>query len=273
MAQGEGLAGCALTHEANRRLLDTFEGFIRRYSTDVDELLRHLETRVEPVGFKQLRSACSSQPRIFDASDLQRVAAYADFAREVLLQHQPLPLEVRIEGWKAYCLCPPEFSLLGSVVGRPLLWVHDEDWAAARFRDGGKDLGLCGQAMGCSKFVTPCESIPTSKGAALDALGLRGYAAFDKPGTLYVVSAAPSPAILAQANPLVPLLYKVGSAADRAAASPESWATGLHFQEGAAPGFTSGLRAELVVRTFRVAAASAAGLALAGVTCAALADD
>ena len=237
-AQKEELVDCALTCEANKRLLETYEGFVRRYNTEVGELLRLLEARVEPEGFKQLRRACTSQPCIFDAGDLQRVAAYADFVSEVLMQHQPLPLEVRIEGWKAYCLIPPEFSLLGSVVGRPLLWVHDEDWAVARFRDGGKDLGLCGQVMGRSKFVTPCEMMPTSKSAALDALGLQGYAAFDKPGTLYVLCAKLSPALLVHANPLVPLLYKVGSATDQTGTSPESWATELHFQEGAMPGFT-----------------------------------
>ena len=180
---------------------------------------------------------------------------------------------MRIEGWKAYCLFPPEFSLLGSIVGRPLLWVHDEDWAIARFRDGGKDLGLCGQVIGRSKFVTPCEKMPTSKGAALHALGLQGYATFDKPGTLYVVCAKLSPALLVQANPLVPLLYKVGSATDERATSPESWATELHFQEGAMPGFTSGLKAELVINTFQLAATSASEISLAGVTCVELADE
>jgi hypothetical protein len=271
--QSEELVDCALTCEANRRLLDTYEGFIRRYNPDVGELLRHLEARLEPEGFKQLRHACMSQPCIFDAGDLQRVAAYADFVSEVLLQDQPLPVEVRIEGWKAYCLFPSEFSLLGTVVGRPLLWVHDEVWAVDRFHDGGKNLGLCGQVLGRSKFVTPCEKMPTSKSAALDALGLRGYAAFDKPGTLYVVCAKLSPALLLQANPLVPLLYKVGSATDQNATSPESWATELHFQEGAMPGFTSGLKAELVINTFQLAATSASEMSLAGVTCTELADE
>lgn len=100
---------------------------------------------------------------------------------------------------------------------------------------------------------------------------------------------------MVQAQPLVPLLYNVGSAGDEAAATPESWLPSLHFQErsqnccsmtyfwtchppvchsqeGAMPGFTSGLRAELVMRTFRLPAVTPGDLAGLGVRCTALAD-
>lgn len=266
---------CTLTPESNTRLLGVFEGFVDCYAAVLlDELLAHLATpgRLEPGGLDELRTACAKDPPIFDATDMRRVAAYADFAREELEQHGPLPIEVRDEGWKVYLLVPPEFTVLRSAEGRSLLWVHDETWATDR--EGGKDLGLCGQFLGRSKFVTPCTSVPASKGAALDALGLRGYAAFDKPGTLFVVHAQVSPAFLARADPLVPLLYKVGVADDKAATVPERWKTQLHFQEGALPGFTSGLRAELVMNTFQLPAVTAlSDVTAAGVTCVALAHE
>jgi hypothetical protein len=131
----------------------------------------------------------------------------------------------------------------------------------------------CADNDGNVQVCPPCERMPASKSVALDALGVRGYAAFDKPGALYVVCAKLSPVILAHANPLVPLPYKVGQASDQKASSSESWATADHFQQGAMPGFTSGLKAELVMNTFKLTAATASDLKLAGVTCLQLADE
>lgn len=71
---------------------------------------------------------------------------------------------------------------------------------------------------------------------------------------------------------MVPLLYNVGLSATSDAAAPETWAPAQHFQEGSMPGFTSGLKAELVIHTFKLNVNTLAELDLAGVTCVDLAD-
>eukprot|EP00747_Dinoflagellata_sp_TGD_P217826 gnl/TRDRNA2_/TRDRNA2_90175_c0_seq2.p2 gnl/TRDRNA2_/TRDRNA2_90175_c0~~gnl/TRDRNA2_/TRDRNA2_90175_c0_seq2.p2 ORF type:complete len:157 (+),score=38.49 gnl/TRDRNA2_/TRDRNA2_90175_c0_seq2:431-901(+) len=155
-----------------------------------------------------------------------------------------------------------------------LLWVHDADWAVERFRTvDAENFGLCGAfKVGLSKFVSATDSFPASKEAALDALGLKGYAAFDKPGTLYVVQAKLSPDIFSVAAPAVPLLYQLGHNDDRTASKPSSWAPAPSFQEGTVPGYTSGLRCELVMNTFKMAAASVEDLRDKGLQCIALDD-
>lgn len=268
LANGQNV--CTLTPQLNARLLEIFGEFLQTYKgKEVEEVYARLAERLEPEGLKQLRAAYLHT--IFDDNDLHLVAAYVDFAAVVLRIFSSLRVEVRVEGWHVYLLVPPEATVLRNLEQQSLMWVHDESWATARFRAGGKDLGLCGQQMGISKFCTPCNDIPESKGAVLDALGLRGYPAFDKPGPLFVVRARGSSQIMALAQPLVPLLYKVGSSPDKNASKPSSWATAANFQQGVMPGFTSGLRAELVMRTFQLPA-SLPDIEALGVTCLEIGD-
>lgn len=265
---------CNLPSSSNVVLLHAFDAFVQRYQDlTLLQLLEAMDGRICASGVTALSEVCSAPVPVFGAGELRRVLAYADFARKVLEQPASLSVEVRVEGWKAYVLVPPESGLIGTVSERTLLWVHDEAWVEARFRDEGPDLGLCGQFLGRSKFVTPSAALPASKGDALDALGLRGYEAFDKPGTLHVVRALLTPALMEQAAPMVPLLYNVGCAADPSAATPEAWAPELHFQEGAVPGFTSGLCAELVMKTFKLDVSSVAELSEHGVSCVGLSND
>ena len=91
-------------------------------------------------------AASRASPPVFGVVELRRVLAFAEFAHEVLMLMVPLEIEVRVEGWKAYCLVPPSATIVRRVSEwshGALLWVHDEAWAAARFRDGGADLVGC----------------------------------------------------------------------------------------------------------------------------------
>eukprot|EP00662_Eupelagonemidae_sp_cell21_P037987 gene37987-62810_t len=144
-------------------------------------------------------------------------------------------------------------------------------WRCDRAHTAGTDFGLCGQFLGKSKFVSAADSFPATKGQALDALGLRGYDAFDKPGTLHVVRAELPAELMKEARPLIPVLYQVGRAAE-GASEPERWEPELNFQDGTVPGYTSGLKCELVIRTFKVTAASIDDLRSEGVQCVALGD-
>jgi len=74
-------------------------------------------------------------------------------------------------------------------------------------------------------------------------------------------------ALLQMARPAVPLVYNLGEAAETSAAVPDRWQPAQHFQEDTLPGFTSGLKAELVMQTFRLPAKTVAKLESAGVTC------
>jgi len=265
---------CQLEASENELMLGIFNKHLATYrNSSVQQMLEQLHHALQQESHAAIVEACDKPVPTFGAEELRRVLAYADFAREVLGHAKPLELEVRIEGWKAYCLVPPEATILRTAAEKSLLWVHDEAWAKERFFDGGKDLGLCGQVLGTSKFVTPCTSMPSSKLAALDTLGLRGYETFDKPGVLYVVRATLPSSLLKEARPMVPLVYNVGRANDAAATAPELWEPELHFQEGTIPGFTSGLKAELVMKTFKVDVHAAAELKNYGLSCVGLADD
>lgn len=273
-ATAASFAGYALTSAQNEALLGAFDELLCAFSTlESAELLQRLSGRLDAAGFAELSRHCGGVP-VFGAAELRRLLAYADFAQQVLLEPAPLTIRVRVEGWKAYVLQPLPGGLIRNVdIRSSLLWTHDEAWARDRFFDGGSNLGLCGQFMERSKFVTPCVEFPGSKAAALDALGLRGYPEFDKPGTLYVVRAEMNANILEKAQPSVPLLYQVAEASSPEASAPERWKPCMHFQEGTIPGFTSGLMAELVVNTFQVDASSAAELAELGVCCTGLKDE
>lgn len=273
-ALARNFSGYELTPEQNDVLHAAFVELTNPYAamSDTSKILRLLSGRVDPGDFAALSDRCGGPVPVFGASELQRVLGYADFAREVLGREGLLPLDIRVEGWKAYALVPPQWGLIRTVEGQSLLWVHDEAWAHARFFDGGEELGLCGQWPGRSKFVTPCRDFPSSKDDALDSLGLRGYPEFDKPGTLYVVRAEVNADIMEKAAPAVPLLYQIGAADSQEAAVPERWSPSAHFQEGTIPGFTSGLKAELVMQTFRMNVSSAAELADDGVSCQGLED-
>lgn len=238
-------------------------------------LLSRLQKRLTPAAYDQVaaRSSVAGAGAVFGGAELARLLAWAELVEQQLGRRDPLHVEVRVEGWKAYALVPPEDSFVGAVAGRPLLWVHDEAWATARFgTPGGPDFGLCGQFVGRSKFVSAADAFPATKGDALDALGLRGYDAFDKPGTLHVVHAQLPPALSAEAQPLVPVLYLEGRNDNADAAQPSHWVPAPNFQEGTVPGYTSGLKCELVIKSFRVEAASVAELAEKGLRCVALGD-
>eukprot|EP00931_Biecheleriopsis_adriatica_P073103 TRINITY_DN47459_c0_g1_i1.p1 TRINITY_DN47459_c0_g1~~TRINITY_DN47459_c0_g1_i1.p1 ORF type:complete len:274 (-),score=36.85 TRINITY_DN47459_c0_g1_i1:96-809(-) len=227
--------------------------------------------KVDQSGIDSLISHCSGPLPAFRSVDLQRVLGWAVFSQEFLAVAAPLQIELRVEDWKAYILVPPHATLLGECQGKTLAYVHGPLWAKPRFQDeGGADFGLCGQWLGKSKFVAPYADrslIPKSKEEALLAFGLKGYDMFDKPGGhLYMVEIFVDPAMLEKACLGVPLVYKVGAADDLHAERPSRWQPAQHFQEGTIPGFT-GLRAELVMRTFVLHAKTVADLKSAGVTC------
>jgi len=311
--QGAVGSNCALSAENNNILLEALECCINDQNKECkvdndmagggrrgdERQLALLQLYLTAEGFKQLTNAFKN--KVFQTDQLRRLFSYAVFAKK-FLDETPLNIEIRVEGWKAYCLIPVQQTILRSRFNSSspttttpanncsaslLCWVHDEAWARARFLDPeSPDFGLCGQFIGRSKFVTPCsrDSFPNTKEAALEALGLKGYAAFDKPGVLYVVRADISPIvdsgsnnnidILGRASPKVPLLYNVGSNVDTDASEPNSWAPELHFQEGAFPGFTQGLKAELVINTFQLQhVKSIQDLNKAGVECVALGGD
>jgi len=168
---------------------------------------------------------------------------------------EPLQLEFRHEGWKAYLLCPLSQSLtLTGKEAMSLLWVHSKEWASERFLDPKLkpgDYGLCGQSLGTSKFAT-AGTMPSTKDGCLDALGLRGYEAFDQQEQpLFVVECKMNTTIGNLAQPMIPLLYLLGTATE-SKATPMVWDPAPHFQEGTVPGFTSGLRAEVVIKTFQL---------------------
>mmetsp|Transcript_21110 Transcript_21110/g.46527 ORF Transcript_21110/g.46527 Transcript_21110/m.46527 type:complete len:272 (-) Transcript_21110:50-865(-) len=259
-----------LSPEENAELRAAFEDAVAQHSArDKEELLQILCDRLTDEASAALKGICQ-EPAVLGAAELARLCGHLDFVAARGIQClDPLPLEVRVEGTKAYVLAPPSCCLVGEVGGTSLLWVHDEAWAAQRFVTGGADFGLCGQRLGLSKFVTCTKSPPCTKGAALDLLGLRGYAAFDKPGKLHLVCAE-GETIQALAQPMVPLLYMWAESGDASEAT--RWVPASHFQEGTVPGYTSGLVAELVMRTFQVPAATSEELASKGVRCIVLDD-
>lgn len=294
----EAVTSYALTPEQNRFLLDLFNDRVKAYSAvcTVGELLDLMEGKLTASGVIQLRELCLRDVPVFGVHELQRVLAFADFRKElVVCDESSLQVEIRHEGWKAYCLVEPMSTVLRSVggVGESLLWTHDEKWANARFRDpASSEFGLCGQFVGRSKFVSPCSNVPACKADALDALGLRGYDVFENAERLFIIHAEVSEAMLElvridlamfvtskvvlmcvlQAKPMVPLLYNVGSAVSEDAEVPEEWSPCANFQKGAMPGFTSGLRAELVINSFKLKAESVDELESMGIACIELRD-
>ena len=294
-------ANCELPEQTNSLLLEQFQSYLDRVEANsVEQCLKHAERLVTWDGVQQLRKVCECRNPIWNLSDLRRVIAYAEFAQNVLgFEEDLLPVSVRVEGCKAYALTTVEASLVRSMKGKSMCWVHDADWAADRFQDSGSNLGLCGQWEGLSKFVTLCSDVPSSKASALDALGLRGYSAFDKPGILHFVQVEPRGELIALADPAVPLLYSIGSHAgardtcsknamassssiggivasdSTTVESDVSWTRAPHFQQGTIPGFTSGRRAEIVIRTFNISkgAITANDVEEAGVRCIPLHDE
>ena len=281
---------CMLPKQTNSALLKQFQSYVDKVEANsVEQCLKQAERSVTWGGVQQLRKACECRNPIWKVSDLRRVIAYANFAQTVVgFEQDLLPVSVRVEGCKAYALTTVEASLVRSMKGKSMCWVHDADWASDRFHDNGSNLGLCGQWKGLSKFATLCSDLPSSKTTALDALGLRGYPAFDKPGVLHFVQVEPREELLALAEPMVPLLYSIGSHAGARDTSDKNaiggtvdsdstivdefdvscWTRAPNFQEGTIPGFTSGLRAEVVIRTFNIKGAITANeVGEAGVRC------
>ena len=217
------LASYELSTKENAELLAAFDYFAKAYDgTTAAELIGLMKSKVELRGLNRLANLCLREVPVFGVRELARVAAYADFRSAVLGLPQPMHMEVRCEGWRAYCLLQLEDTVVRGVegMGSSLLWAHDEACAKARFKDGGDHLGLIGMQIGNSTFVT---AMPRSKGEALDLLGLRGCAAFEEPGgVLYCIRAALTPELLRRAKPMVPLLYNVASA-DHPGALEDAW--------------------------------------------------
>lgn len=263
-----------LTPSSNRALVEAYERCVARFTSlfSLDELFGAMTGNIERSGIESLKRHCSGPVPAFQATDLQRVLGWAVFSQEFLAIAAPLRIELRIEGWKAYILVPPHATLLGDCCGKTLAYVHGPSWAMPRFQDeASPDFGLCGQWLGKGKFVAPyvdSSLIPRSKEDALLAFGLKGYEMFDKPGGhLYMVEIVLDPAMIEMAQPAVPLVYNIGVADDPDAQTPSRWMPQQHFQEGTLPGFTSGLRAEIVMRTFVVQGKTVADLRSSGVSC------
>jgi len=249
-------------------------------------------------------------------------------AHKVLGDHEKIQVEIREEERKLYVLLPLTASLIHSVsltTSKPsasvpipvsgakpagegasptpssegipaaqdkrayYLWVHSEDWAKQRFVNKASGPYLCGQFMGSSKFVSLSSGVPKTKEQALEALGLKGYEAFDRPGEdLYVVEAAVSDEILAATQPMIPLIYKSKQESvpqdekgapdgDRKEQSGETtsyeWILPDNFGANTIPGFTSGGKSEVVIHTFEVDAKDLDDLRSKGVSVARLSGD
>mmetsp|Transcript_9788 Transcript_9788/g.12226 ORF Transcript_9788/g.12226 Transcript_9788/m.12226 type:complete len:305 (-) Transcript_9788:55-969(-) len=280
-----------LAEAENQKLYQDFREAIsaaeeKIQSADTKENLENiLLPRVGETSAKELLSNynnpdggnANTNNKLFGRSELAKVIGYCDFAKDCLGRKLPIEVEVRKEQWKAYGLIKLQDSPIESILEEDLLvWVHDDEWAQNRFfNSASKEFGLCGQRLGQSKFVSlwpsKKESSPfQSKNQALDGLGLRGYAAFDKPGKLFVVHVrTQSLAKQKSLNPsflMVPLLYMEGHAEPDAQA-PDRWTTADNFQEGTIPGYTQGLQSELVMKTFKLDAKNVQDLNSQGVFC------
>lgn len=180
---------------------------------------------------------------------------YLDLVRGLGHSRGRVPLELRVEGSWVYVLVPMEHTLLRHLDHTELNFVHDSAWAEERFLQNRSGRYLIGQKLGLSKFATLADLPKTlTKSAAIDALALNGYPAFDKPGTLYLVRVGAEAA--RDAEPMVPLVYSRIDGGPRSARS---------FGVRTVPGFTSGGKAEVVFRSFELSASDLSGLAERGV--------
>lgn len=163
----DSLDSYALSRSQNGILLAAFDSCVASTAIHgtVLSLLDALSPLIHPQSLHDLSEACLAPIPIFTEPELRRVLGYATFAQKFLQSPTSIELDIRVEGWKAYCLIDPCVTVLRDVpTATALLWTHDEAWAKARFMEGGADLGLCGQRMGASKFVSPCTDIPATKG-------------------------------------------------------------------------------------------------------------
>lgn len=246
--------GSALTEAQNAVLLAAHEECCRRFDPAAGsaELLDAAAAAgdITDAAITELGASSRAPAPVYGPSELRCVLGYALFSREVLGRTGPLDIKIRVEGGKAYCLVRPDATVLGGIritrVGggtRPidkLQWAHGHSEATQRFLDpGSAEFGLCGDRPGLSKFAVLSSSVPSSKHAVLDSLGLTVNPAFDNSDPLYVITAELSPTVLAAARPMVPLLYNVQteSASSR---TPGAWSPAPYFHELALPGYTAG---------------------------------
>eukprot|EP00052_Salpingoeca_macrocollata_P005895 m.50225 g.50225 ORF g.50225 m.50225 type:complete len:283 (+) comp15121_c0_seq1:35-883(+) len=278
------MAKTSLTVQENEDLFREWEETCRRWmllaqEQSAAELLEIVRGRVTAAAMEELRklgpleaAGCKEH--------LVQILAYWDWAdaQEIWQQSSEesklLDLVVRVEDDRAYVLLPLHQSLLSqgpdSDNGR-YVWVHDEEWAQRRFLNpdlAPAEFGLCGQWPGRSKFVSISTVPSTKKKDLIAALGLGGYDTFDQGGKpLYAVECDPE-LLGARVVPRVPLLYLLRDDTNTAgAAAGPRWRSAKNFLEGTVPGFTSGLRAEVVVDTFQIPAKTTQELEEAGVVC------
>jgi len=247
-----------------------YEACIKQFEKlDTDQLLNELEQWLDGQSYNSLESRVlasskeSIEKKSINDHDLQRILGYTKFIKNKGISVEPLRLEYREEGPRAYLLVPVSQSFILQLMDTKLVWVHDEIWAKERFIDKKLNSGpyLCGQQLGLSKFVSLSKEMgpQTLKESALVALGLKGYAAFDKPGFLYLIVADTNDDILKLAQPKVPILYKVMEK------ETGKWSISPHFGENSIPGFTSGGKSEVVINTFQVDAMDKSDLDKKGV--------
>ena len=138
----------------HRAFIELLEAVTTDVTNDQERLCGLLKSSVTEHSFTELTTGPAAH--VFAQEQLLAVCAYSAFARKMLGLEGALEVQVRHEGWKSYALIPVEQSIVMSLPEDAcLLWVHDEQWAQARFMDpDAADFGLCGQFLGKSKFVT-----------------------------------------------------------------------------------------------------------------------
>jgi len=258
----------SLDQRRNARLRGHFEAAIERlqptcFECEPDFVGKLMAPRLTGATIEALQDSSD----VFGVAELVRICAYCDFVRDALDVPWPLDMEVRVEGDKAYvCVAVKDSAVRFVPDNASLLWVHDAEYAQQRFKQPGHlKFGMCGAyAVGDSKFISAGRTIPASKGEAVDAFGLHGYSLYES-GDLCMVCT--SPAFLRQhaVELKVPLLYMTGTADEET--QETCWSPATNFQAGTVPGFTEGLRCELLMKTFQVHASSEKELADDGIEC------
>ena len=116
---------CELPRQMNSLLLQRFHNCLTEVEANsVDRCLKQAERLVIRDGVQQLSKAFECKHPTWGPSDLQHLLANAEFVHSVLEYKDLLPISVRVEGCKAYALTSIEASVVGSMKGRSMCWVH-----------------------------------------------------------------------------------------------------------------------------------------------------
>jgi 5'-nucleotidase / UDP-sugar diphosphatase len=172
---------------------------------------------------------------IFDAADLREIAGYLDFAKQVGVSTSDFPLELRIEGDRAYLLTSLDRTLLRTLDGRALSYSMTKAHAEDMFGKKDGDFTI-GDPTRATRFATPCE-VGSDPFEVIQGLGLQGYGRAREP--LSMVEMKPELVASLGLDPKVPIIYKMRG--------PDGvWRTRENFGKGVPRGFASGGMAEVV---------------------------